>query len=142
MFCYKLAKKFFVGFYIIESQLVKSISMKILPVNNNCKQTNFEAREFRTYSAIGPLKCNGNDLGTVYRDFEIIWKRKFHIVGLVQDVTDKIMAVFYAKSRDDAKILEDSLRRAVNCAKTTDGNPVRFQYIRNEPNFIIEEQVS
>lgn len=116
--------------------------MKIFPVNSNQKQINFQSRSFKTYSSIGPLSCPGQDLGSVYRDFYIAKDRRFHVVRLLQNVTDKIMAVFYVKGREDAKILEDSLRRAVNCAKTTEGNPVRFQYLRNEPNFIIEEQVS
>lgn len=119
-----------------------SLRMKILLFNNNPRQTNFGVRLFRTYSSLGPLECNGQELGEVYRDFHIAPNRRFHVVRLLKKTTDEVIARFLVFKRKDAIILEDRLRRAVECAKTTEGNPVKFQYIRNEPHFIIEEQAS
>lgn len=115
--------------------------MRIFSFNNYQNKQNFQARLFAIHSDLGSAKCLGQVLGDIFVDADITQKKRRYVIRLFESITNKVLAAFYVVESRSAKVLISSLKQAVKCAKTTDGKPVRFEYIRNVPN-LVEENVS
>lgn len=115
--------------------------MKILSVNNYQNKQNFQARSFAiTSEEIGVTEIAGEKLGEIFWDSDITGGKRCHVVRLLEDITDKILAAFYVDDKSDVRILYQSLHETVNVVKTTDGERILFSYFRKKPQ-CYEEKV-
>lgn len=125
MFCYKPARIFFTVFIIIVISIAKrkKQKMKVPSVNNYQSKTNFEGLAIKNGVAIHFL--DGKDIGKVVSEPHIEKGESYYLINLF-DKANKTVLYTIRKGIRGAKEFLSSLKRAVNQAKTTNGEDIVF----------------